>query len=190
MIEARVVVKNDRAPTERIMVRAVRDGLRSAAIALQSETQRLLSGSSPSAAGSPPGNQTGTLQRSIGIGDVDQDTIAVGSNLPYAPVHENGAVITGSMTVPLTPEAKLMRRRNATLRSLDLTFIKRKGGRPPLLARINGGRAEFLFVLKRAITLPPRPFLGPAVRASDGKMQDAFTRAFQASVRRQSTEAR
>lgn len=188
MIQSDVRLKSNLPSVGRAASRALREALTAAAITLQEETQRLLGGSSPSAPGSPPGNSTGALQRSISVGTVDDDTRRVGSNLPYAPVHELGRVITGTMTVPLTPEAKLMRRRNASLRTQDLTLIKRKGGRPPLLARTTGGRTEFLFVLKRAITLAPRPFLGPAVRVGAEKMQRVFEQTFRQSMRRQVTE--
>ena len=69
-------------------------GLSRAAIMLQSEIKKTLSGSSPSSPGKPPGTLTGHLRRSIQIQKSGEMERKVGSSLPYAAAHEFGSVIS------------------------------------------------------------------------------------------------
>lgn len=69
-------------------------GLSRAAIMLQSEIKKTLSGSSPSSPGKPPGVKSGSLRRSIQSVRKDDFTRQVGSGLKYAAAQEFGSVIS------------------------------------------------------------------------------------------------
>ena len=66
-----------------------------AAITLQSEIKKTLSGASPASSGSPPGVKTGALRRSIQVDNRDRKNgrWRVGTNLVYARIQEFGGVI-------------------------------------------------------------------------------------------------
>lgn len=134
-------------------------------------------GAGQSPPGSPPGKQTGHLGRSIQIDDSDLHTglsagvftVRVGSNVPYAKIHEIGGKISAkkakALTVPLNKKARKMAAGVRSVRELDLVFIKRKG-KPPLLAKSHGGkqaRIEPLFILKKSVRIPRRPYMVPTL---------------------------
>lgn len=172
--------RRDGAAMETIIANA-RDSVRRAAIIVQREITKIFpQGGSrqPSPAGSPPNVQTGNLRQSIQVDLSELETdplrpralVGPDSRLaPYARIQEFGGEIRakgGALTVPIGVEG----RRAATeaagrgVRSLDLVFIKRKGGKNPLLARKRAdGTIIPLFVLAKSVTLPPRPYIGPAL---------------------------
>lgn len=88
----------------------------------------------------------------------------IGSSLRYARIQEQGGTITpksaSKLAVPVTDEA---RRARGPRSMSDLELIPRQG-RPSLLARIDENfDLDVQFVLLDSVTLPPRPYLRPAV---------------------------
>lgn len=145
------------------------------AVAVSLQTQKLLNQhrslppASPSPPGSPPGNMTGNLSRSI-----DFETFRragafvgrVGSNLPYALAQEIGKTITAKgkkLTVPLGTYGRAVMHRVTSIRSLSVRFVKRPG-KPTLVIERSSGTP--IAVLKDSVTLPPRPYLRPALAMS------------------------
>lgn len=175
-----------------------------ASIDLQNEIKQVLttggasnigSGGRASKPGGPPAVDTGSLRRSI---QVDRSKLSedlrnrVGTNLKYGRIQEFGGVVRAksvkALPVPLTPEAKvLLRRTSGSIRSLNLTPIKTKKG-DLLLVRMKPGRKiaqkhgggtreawEPLFILKKSVRLPARPYLRPALAAALPRMRQRFT---------------
>ncbi|MEM6504803.1 MAG: HK97 gp10 family phage protein [Planctomycetota bacterium] len=90
--------KSNRPAINKAIQAGIQKGLDAAAIHLQGEIKKTLSGSSPAPHSKPPGVKTGTLRRSI---QVDRSrnrgkrpVVRVGTNLQYAKIHEFGGVIT------------------------------------------------------------------------------------------------
>lgn len=85
---------------------------------------------------------------------VHGDQITIGSNLPYAKIHHYGGVIhprhAKYLAIPLTKEAAARRPRD-----FANTFIK-KG---IIFRKQEGGKLEALYVLKKSVTMPARPWL-------------------------------
>ncbi len=170
----------------------VERSIATSAIILQTETKlQLNKGASPpsSSPGSPPHRLTGALGQSIqtdlrGIREKNP-RVRVGPSLfivPYARIQELGGTIVPrkgkALAVPIGAEGrKAARDAGGSLRSLDLIFIKRKGGQAPLLAKsIRGGKGiKPLFILVRSVTLPARPYLKPAAQLARPKIRKQFT---------------
>ncbi len=167
---------------------AARKLVAASAVVLQDEIRRQLGrGSSPSAPGSPPGVLTGFLRRSI---EIDLSRIGephpkarVGSTAPYAAIHEFGGVVTpktaGALAVPIgIAGRRAARDAGGSIRSLNLQAIKRPG-RPTLLVRPGPRKSMVpLFVLKQSITLPPRPYIRPAVALARPRIVERFRGVF------------
>ena len=165
-------------------------GIATSAIILQTETKNQLNkGASPpsSAPGSPPHKLTGALGQSIqvdlrGIREKNP-RIRVGPSLlrvPYARIQELGGTIIAkkgrALAVPIGAEGrKAARDAGGSLRSLDLIFIKRKGGQAPLLAKKAGKGIKPLFILVKSVTLPARPYLKPAAQLARPQIRKQFT---------------
>ena len=155
------------------------------AIELQAEIQKRLNqgasrrGATPSAPGSSPHKDTGTLARSIqidrsGLADMRRPHVRVGTNLVYARILEFGGVIRAKgklLTVPVTQAARDLLRRG-TARSADLHVVPRKG-KSPLLRDKSG---NVVIVLKRAVRILPRPYMRPAFNKIRPRMLKKFTR--------------
>jgi len=136
--------------------------------------------------GTPPNIQRRGLSRSI---QVKQSGISVivGSNLPYGPVHEFGGVIRAKnvkyLPVPINDAARRLHESKGTqsLRSYSMRFIRPMFGKQALLVGDAGVRTEMsvtgadgkrkkvirkdqpVFVLKKSIRMPKRPFMAPAL---------------------------
>lgn len=147
----------------------------------------------PSPPGSPPGTVDGNLRRSIALTEPANMRAAITTSSKYARVHEYGGIIRPTtkkyLTVPVNVTAAKMRKNTKDLRTLNLTF--RKGSNPghAFLFRTTKGknaRSELMFVLKRFVRLPARPFLRPAVRNQQvrGNMGKAFAAGFRTTFRR------
>ena len=138
-----------------------------AGVLVQTELKRMVNRSgSPSSPGTPPGKDTGTLGRSIQV-DASKITslrVRIGTNLPYGRIQEFGGVIRPKkvqrLPVPLNREAKLLQRRGS-LRSANLTLIPRRGKDSLLVRKTKGGGIKPLFILKKSVTLPARPWVRP-----------------------------
>ena len=92
----------------------------------------------------------------------------VGSNLAYARIHELGGTIRPRrakyLTIPLpatlTAQSGASRGRARDFRD---TFIKRSKAGNLIIFRENGGSITPLFVLKKSVSIPARPYLRPAM---------------------------
>ena len=111
--------------------------------------------------------RTGTLQNSIEYSIIGADKKIIGlvgtRGVPYAPVHEFGAEIVPKKAKYLTIPIGDNRRRDGLPRirtkDIDAPFFVKKHG-----TLFMGGRDEgILFVLKKKITVPPRPYIQPAI---------------------------
>ena len=163
----------------------VRQAVATSAIIMQREIKLTLSKSkSPSTPGTPPGVQTGHLRRSVqidlsGLGNRNPQA-RIGPNTPYARIHELGGTIAPVnvkyLPVPIGEKGRAARRAaGATLRALkDLIFIRRKG-KDPLLARKTKDGIEPLFVLKKAVKMPKRPYVKPAAKAASKRIRAQFS---------------
>ena len=165
----------------------VKKALLTSAIIVAREMKLQLSKSaSPSEPGQPPGAATGTLRRSVqidssGLSDTVNPKVRVGPNTPYAKILEYGGVIRAknvrALPVPIGAAGRAARRAaGASIRSLDLFLIRRKG-RPPFLARKAGrGAIQPLFVLKPSVTIAARPYVRPTLKAVRRRIRSQFTK--------------
>jgi phage gpG-like protein len=107
----------------------------------------------------------------------------VGSNLRYARIHELGGTVSassGALAVPVHPDA---RKSGGPRNMSDLTMVKRPG-KPPLLIRertigkIGGGRrmTDVMFVLLKSVRIPARPYLRPALAATQERVRAILAR--------------
>jgi phage gpG-like protein len=146
----------------------------------------------PSPVGGPPGTVTGNLRRSITATPAKNGRAIVGTNARYARSHEHehaqGVVLKPTtkkyLTIPVSVAAAKMRANTKDLRTQNLTFRKGPNRGVAFLFRTTKGknaRSELMFVLKRSVRMPPRPFLRPAARNRDNQM--AMVKAFGAGFR-------
>jgi len=177
--------------------RAFRDALQKelrrsverAGVIVQREMKSMLNRSgSPSSPGRAPGKDTGTLGRSIQVdrSQAGRLKVRIGTNLIYGRIQEEGGVIRPKrvkrLPVPLNREAKFMLRRGQ-LRSANLTYIPR-GGRDPLLVRkLPGGGIKPMFVLKKEVRLPARPWAKPSLKMARKRVLREIRRALRAAER-------
>jgi len=141
----------------------------------------------PSPPGSPPGTVTNRLRNSIQATIPENGSLIVGTNERYARVQEYGGVLkprtSKYLTVPANYEAAQLRANVKTLRSVpDLDF---RPGRNPGVAFLFRGK-RLMFVLKRSVRLPARPYMRPAARNQtvQGNIAKAFKAGFTTTVRR------
>lgn len=144
-------------------------------------------GGKPSAPGSPPNRQSGSLSKSL-VYAVNGRTSRVGTNIRHGRIQELGGTINAksgkSLAVPIHDKAK----RLSSPRQANLTYIKRRG-KAPLLVKLVGGknkRMELWFVLLKRVKLPARPYLRPALAKVAPQMgtifADAASKVFMAGV--------
>lgn len=141
-----------------------------------------------SPAGGPPGTGTRKLQQSITATPAKNGRSIVGTNVPYARIQELGGTLKPRtkkyLTVPVNDRAAQMRANTKDLRTQNLTF--RKGHHPGIafLWRTTKGknaRSELMFVLKRFVRIPARPFMRPAATSKEN--QSAMVKAFRNGFR-------
>jgi hypothetical protein len=112
-----------------------------------------------------PGGSGNIFERVIDDGGL-RIVVGIDSKLiPYAVVHEYGAVIrprrARALTIPVSEEAaKALSDAGGDIRALNLFVIRGDSGNA-VLARKNGDGVEVLFVLTASVTVEPRPFWGP-----------------------------
>lgn len=166
------------------------------------------SGGVGSPAGSSPFNKTGTLMRSITHIDKTtnplQPTYRVGTNLIYAHIQEYGGRITAKkgkfLAIPVGVDGQRAARDcKGDIRSLNLTFLKAKSGKMMLVKWLakgmkaakgskaaTGGQYVILFVLKKSVILPPRPYMRPSYAAMkpkiDANIREALAEAIAGGV--------
>jgi phage gpG-like protein len=167
---------------------AARHGITRAGIQLQRQMTINLSRKGPSTPGAMPAQgDTGNLAQSITTNQTPNG-VKVGTPLDYGRHLEYGftarAKGKGALPVPLNKEARKMLRAASVsggLKSVghDLVLIQRKG-RPPLLVQVKGkgtrgGKAwKPMFVLKKSVTVAPRPWVLRSAAMAGAKMREAF----------------
>lgn len=147
----------------------------------------------PSAPGTPPNVQTGLMRNSINVQKVSDGFYRTISSARYSRIQEFGGVVkpirAKALPVPLNFAAKVvLQRSGGNLRAAlpDAKVITRKG-KPPLLV----GRAKIstqkgykgtkrnidtsrpIFVLKKSVKMPKRPFFGPVLRNNRAELLTA-----------------
>lgn len=165
----------------------------------------------PSLPGQPPAIKRNQLRNSIQV-DVagvmsGRLRARVGSNLKYARIHERGGIIrpkSGKMLpVPINDAAKRLAQSKGTQSLRDMPFVTRRlpSGRVYLVGLFgkafgsyytdaSGKRREVrrtdqpVFVLKRSVKMPARPYLAPAASRAKTNRQVplAFARAATNSI--------
>lgn len=164
--------------------RAVTD----AALVAQRAMQVNLSGASPSRPGSYPGMDQGRLRQSIFAAGPAQTgkpmTAHVGSNLRRSRLLEFGGWVHAKagkfLTIPLTADAKLLRRRVSSLRQLPgMKVFRTKAGKLFLGGMATGSpgvkrKYRALFKLVPRVFVAARPWAMRSVRESAPEMMAAF----------------
>jgi len=148
----------------------------------------------PSPAGRPPGTVTGNLRQSIQSTNPERGYARVFTNWKYAAKQEEGGRIKPTtkkyLTIPMSVRAAQMRANTKDLRTQNLTFVK---GRNPGIAFLwqtvgkgKSQRSELMFILKRSVYLPPRPFMKPAAQNPQviSRMGTSFTQGFVATMKK------
>lgn len=177
-----------------------RRGLLAGAIHYQGSVKKQLNrhasnrgnGGQASPPGSPPGNRTGTLSRSVQV-DVgglirgSQKRVKIGTDIIYARIHEFGGTIQakgGGLAVPIHADAKRASDQGRGPRDFnDLTYISRPG-KPPLLVRDKGGQWDIMYVLPKSVVMPARPVWRPTFKRELKKIKKHIKRRIDDAVRR------
>ncbi len=184
-------IKFDRQKIMERLSRNVLNTVKAGAIELQTAIREklnqhnssLTSGNAASLPGSPPGNQTGKLANSIQAVDVTKDALhphwRVGTDLPYSAIQEYGGRIRAAkgkfLAVPVGPDGRrAAREANGDIRRLNLRLIRTKAGKLLLVKTlykrekaakgskgVTSDQTVILFVLKKEVYLPPRPYFRP-----------------------------
>lgn len=111
-------------------------------------------------------NSKGALRASIGHRFESRNTLLVGSfGIPYARIHEFGGTITPKtarkLAIPINKEFEGRRARDVP------GLFRGKGRSNDILFKKNAdGSIMAAFVLKDSVTIPPRPYLAPAIRST------------------------
>lgn len=166
------------------------DGLTGAAIEIANvakESMSLTAIGQSSRPGSPPSVQTGRLRNSVTSTPGRNLVAYAGTNVHYGLTQERGAVITPKttkyVTIPLNKEARRMRATTpGSLRARKLVFIRSGHGNLLLANKKASGGLKPLFLLKPSVTLPPRPWLRPALENGRGRWLKAFERDASESI--------
>ena len=141
-------------------------------------------GAMPSNPGSPPAYQRGGLHRSIHASNATIDgskvSALVGTNLKRGASLDRGFTATargGGLLIPLQPEAHRLLERGMVKNNPQLFMVKRPGKAPILARKGPRGAIVPLFVLKKSVTVKPRPWLRPSLNRARVAMAQAFVRA-------------
>ena len=164
---------------------AVEHGLDASALSYQNTIKRSLTGPRGSAPGGPPGMDQTRLVNSLDISKPADLQRRLSARTPYALVLELGKTIRSKsgkfMTVPLTAEARKIRRDFTSLRTVpNLKIIRAKSGRLLLVREAGRGqtkRTEILFVLVKVIVHEARPFMAPGLVRGQAAAQRVFNAA-------------
>ncbi len=137
----------------------------------------------PSAPGTPPNTQTGLLRNSINVAKVSDGFYRTISAARYSRIHEFGGIVrpvrAKAIPVPLNHAARvILQRSGGNLRTAmpNARIIKRRGKDSLLVGAdkfasqkgYKGGkkvidRSRPIFVLKKSVRIPARPFFGPVL---------------------------
>jgi phage gpG-like protein len=108
---------------------------------------------------------------------------AIGSDVEYAAIHETGGIIRPKrarwLTIPF-PGAMTQNRRyghvRGRARTFSDTFIKRSQRGNLIIFQDRGSEIVPLFILKKRVRIPKRPYMEPAIRARMPRMQHQIFR--------------
>jgi len=176
-----------------VVLPAARDGLAAAAVEVERQMRTNLNGPSPSAPGDFPGKDTGDLGRSIASAMTGDLSVGIGTNQERGRHLEYGwhsrAKKGKFLTIPLTDKARRMRRVFSNLRAATpkLRLLRTGKGKLFLVRDVGGrnARMEFWFVLKKAVTVAPRPWAARSLSMAEKKASEKFAqRAAQSAARR------
>lgn len=113
------------------------------------------------------GVRTGNLRRSIQY-RVNENALSgeFGSyNTTYAMIHEKGGTLTAKrgqfLAIPISPEAKTKAGVFKSPRTFKNTFVKESRNGNKIIFQKKGKNIIPLFVLKRSVKIPARPFIKP-----------------------------
>lgn len=146
--------------------------------------------------GEPPNWQTGELHRSIVARKGDDWQANFGSTSKHGVWMEKGVPlikpIKGQyLPVPINLAAQIMARRvaggNGMLRTQNLQLIVNKEKHQALLVEMTRNRTKqkkngAVFVLKRSVTIKPRPWLRPAYDKNKARILGVFEGRFKANM--------
>jgi phage gpG-like protein len=111
---------------------------------------------------------TGALAASI-VYSVEGDTLTVGSNLPYAPIHNFGGTITGKGKFLAIPDDSLSKaeKKNFDLRAWKNTWVKPSGNGYTVYQKGARDQVRIIAHLVHSVDIPQRKFLDFGTRALD-----------------------
>lgn len=167
-------------PVEPIMVKSMRESLLHVSGVSR---RRFLSGR-------PLKVRSGRLRSSLkvpgmeGIFKIERRAMEIlgrlGTKVPYGPTHEYGATIKPVrkqwLTIPLGAVKTPAGVARGRARDFQNTFFRRSKTGNLILFQKRGERIIPLFVLKKQVKIPKRPYLDPAVRKSLGWITDRFSK--------------
>lgn len=129
-----------------------------------------------SAPGSAPNVQRGQLRNTITFAPSTNLRSAAGTNVRYGAIQERGGVIRAKGKYLLVPVNDVAKRMSEDGKKMGKARFVPRPGRDPLLIGVDNVRNSIgqgksaqhfngqpVFVLKRSVTLPPRPWALPAV---------------------------
>lgn len=167
------------------MSQAVRDSL----VMIESEHKERQIRRSGSSLARPDSNtwttRKGTLRRSFHIDwSPGRTEGAYGSDLERSYKVERGGKIQsdrpgGFLAIPTKFAPQFAWPRNMP----DLFFKKSKTGKP-YLAQVQGGKLRPVFLLRKSVTLPPRPALDRAIAATEAARRKRFINAVDLTLER------
>ncbi len=158
--------------------RRILAGFRRVGVHMVRDIKLSLSGKSGGSGGGPPGVRKGRLRRSIEykiIGSPAGHALQIGSwTVKYALMQEKGGTIVpthaNALAIPIHADAKRARDQGWGPEFPGfvgkLFWIRRKGGKPPMLARQIGGkhaRIDIMYILVDHVVIPARPYLRPSL---------------------------
>ena len=201
-----VTFRIDRAQLKRSLVAAVNSGVNRAGdvyrVGIMDSFTKLPKGTH-SQPGQPPSIQNGNLYRGI-TKNTAKDGVCIvhTSNIRYAAMLEFGGTVRAragrALPVPVGAAGRRIMRdtqgKGLKTSGVPMTMIRRKG-KPPLLVRaiVRRGKnsskilgSEILFVLKKSVTIKPRPYMSRAEKDASlyAKAVTAFEAGATAEIRR------
>lgn len=151
-------------------------------------------GPAPSAPGQPPNYQTGELYRGISARSAGDYKSEYGTTSKHGIWMEKGVPIIKPikgkfLPVPVNYAAQVMARRVAGvgLRSQNLKLVVNKAkGQCLLVEQTKGGKKDkkngAVFVLKRSVSIKPRPWLKPSFDGAKDRIAARFKQEFAQSM--------
>lgn len=179
-----------------LIPQAAREGLVAAAEVLQSEIGAIFQknrGGAPSQPGEPPAVQTNTLRQSW---EIDRESPAVYSEVPYAATLETGAVIrpknAGALVIPISVEARKLLAQAGGRPALAIIRLRLQNPKRFRQIPTDNGKLIGLgqsrrnqrwftpyFVVTNKATIAARPYVDRSINNAtrNGTMVDAFADA-------------